>query len=148
MRLRGCHLEPALLLLLLLGCAGLIELVELGLPLGLAERLFRRVDDVVFGPAREGDKPRLYSIVDRVSGEKIGEMSSRFTNNINQTRNTVQGWGSQSQLPLRLEGCWVRGIYTVTPADCESLEGLPVELSSGLLWCYVEIEGLAKAIWS
>jgi hypothetical protein len=75
-------------------------------------------------------------------------MSSRFTNNINQTRNTVQGWGSQSQLPLRLEGWWVRGIYTVTPADCESLDGLPAELSSGLLWCYVEIEGLAKAIWS
>ena len=107
-----------------------------------------RVVDLVLGPDREGDRPRLYSIVDRVSGEKIGEMSSRFTNNINLTRNTVQGWGSQSQLPLRLEGCWVRGIYTVTPADCESLEGLPVELSSGLLWCYVEIEGLAKAIWS
>jgi DNA helicase-2/ATP-dependent DNA helicase PcrA len=106
-----------------------------------------RVVDLILGQARERDNQPIYSIVDRLSGEKIGEMSSRFTNNINQTRNTVQGWGSQSQLPIRLEGCWIRGIYTVTPADCESLEGLPNEINSGLLWCYIEIEGLAKAIW-
>jgi len=107
-----------------------------------------RIVDLILGPARETHGPRIYSIVDRLSGQKIGEMSSRFTDSIKLTRNGVQGWGIENPPPVRLEGCWIRGLYTVTPADCESLDGLPIEISSGLLWCYVEIEGLAKAIWS
>jgi hypothetical protein len=28
------------------------------------------------------------------------------------------------------------------------MEGIPAEVAASLLWCYVEVEGLAKAVWS
>ena len=106
------------------------------------------VVDLVLGLPKGDSSLPIYSIVQCATGEKIGEMSIQFSRDIISTRNSIQAWGRDNPLPLRLEGCWVRGIYTVSPSDCESMEGLPVELSSGLLWSYVEVEGMAKVVWS
>ncbi len=103
--------------------------------------------DLVLGPPREEGAAAIYSIIHRSSGQKVGEMSSWFSRDLQATRQSIQGWGKDFPLPVRLEGCWVRGIYTTTPGDCESMEGLPPEVAASLLWCYVEIEGLAKAVW-
>jgi hypothetical protein len=103
--------------------------------------------DLVLGPPRQEVAAAIYSIIHRNSGQKVGEMSSWFSRDIQATRQSVQGWGRDFPLPIRLEGCWVRGVYTATPGDCESMEGLPPEVAAGLLWCYVEVEGFAKAIW-
>jgi DNA helicase-2/ATP-dependent DNA helicase PcrA len=104
--------------------------------------------DLVLGPSREQGSSPIYSMMHRASGQKVGEMSSWFTKDLQATRQSVQGWGRDFAPPMRLEGCWVRGIYTATPGDCESMEGIAPEVAASLLWCYVEIEGLAKAIWS
>ena len=103
--------------------------------------------DLVLGPPREEGATAIYSIIHRSSGQKVGEMSSWFSRDLQATRQSIQGWGKDFPLPLRLEGCWVRGIYTTTPGDCESMDGLPPEVAASLLWCYVEVEGLAKAVW-
>lgn len=103
--------------------------------------------DLVLGPPRDLGASPIYSIIHRSTGRKVGQMSSWFTRDIQGTRLTVQGWGKELSPPVRLEGCWVRGVYTATPGDCESMDGLPPEVAAGLLWCYVEVEGLAKAIW-
>jgi hypothetical protein len=105
------------------------------------------VVDLVLGPPREEGAAAIYSIIHRSSGQKVGEMSSWFSRDLQATRQSIQGWGKDFPLPVRLEGCWVRGIYTTTPGDCESMEGLPPEVAASLLWVYVEIEGLAKAVW-
>ena len=104
------------------------------------------VDLVLGQPTVPGAAP-IYSIIHRASGRKVGEMSPRFTRDIQATRQSLQGWGGDFPPPVRLEGCWVRGVYTATPGDCDSMDGLPAEVAAGLIWCYVEVEGFAKAIW-
>ncbi|KGA14426.1 hypothetical protein GM51_17270 [freshwater metagenome] len=104
--------------------------------------------DLVLGPPREEGASPIYSIIHRSTGLRVGEMSAWFSRDLQATRLTVQGWGRELPLPSKLEGCWVRGIYTATPGDCESMEGIPPEVAASLLWCYVEVEGLAKAVWS
>jgi hypothetical protein len=103
--------------------------------------------DLVLGQSTVAGAAPLYSIIHRASGRKVGEMSARFTRDIQATRHSLQGWGGDFPPPVRLEGCWVRGVFTATPGDCESMDGLPAEVAAGLIWCYVEVEGFAKAIW-
>ncbi len=106
------------------------------------------VVDLVLGPPRKAGSSPIYAIIHRATGRKVGEMSGWFSRDLQATRQSVQGWGKDLPPPARLEGCWVRGVYTATPGDCESMEGIPAEVAASLLWCYVEVEGLAKAVWS
>lgn len=107
-----------------------------------------QIVDLVLGPPREDGATPIYSIIHRSSGVKVGEMSAWFSHDLRATRQSVQGWGGDYPPPIRLQGCWVRGVYTATPGDCESMAGLPPEVAAGLTWCYVEVEGLAEAVWS